>query len=64
MTTRLNTRLQERASHIIEQLIFFHDHALTIILILTAAVLYIIPTLTRNKYTRRFILEGQLIGTT
>lgn len=64
MTTWLNIRLQDGASPIIEQLIFFHDHTLIIILIIITTVIYIITTLLWNKYTRRFILEGQLIETT
>jgi cytochrome c oxidase subunit 2 len=64
MTTWLNIRLQDGASPIIEQMIFFHDHTLIIILIIITTVMYIITTLLWNKHTRRFILEGQLIETT
>lgn len=64
MTTWLNITLQDGASPIIEQLIFFHDHTLIIILIIITTVIYIITTLLWNKHTRRFILEGQLIETT
>ncbi len=61
MTTWANINLQDRASPIIEQLIYFHDHALIIILIILSIVSYIILTLFYNKYINRFILEGQLI---
>ena len=42
-------------------LIFFHDHALIIILIIITAVFYTIIRIIQNKQTRRFILEGQII---
>ncbi len=63
MTTWSNLRLQDRASPIIEQLIFFHDHALIIILIIITTVIYTIVRIIKNKQTRRFILEGQIIET-
>jgi cytochrome c oxidase subunit 2 len=63
MTTWLNLRLQDRASPIIEQLIFFHDHALIIILIIITTVFYTIIGIIQNKQTRRFILKGQIIET-
>jgi len=63
MTTWLNMTLQDRASPVIEQLIYFHDHALIIILIIITAVFYTIIRIIKNKQTRRFILEGQIIET-
>jgi cytochrome c oxidase subunit 2 len=61
MATWANINLQDGASPIMEQLIFFHDHTLIIILIILTVVSYIIVTLTLNEYTNRFILEGQII---
>jgi heme/copper-type cytochrome/quinol oxidase subunit 2 len=63
MTTWLNLTLQDRASPVIEQLIFFHDHALIIILIIITTVFYTMIRIIQNKQTRRFILEGQIIET-
>lgn len=63
MTTWLNLTLQDRASPVIEQLIFFHDHALIIIIIIITTVFYTIIRIVQNKQTRRFILEGQIIET-
>jgi len=63
MTTWLNLTLQDRASPVIEQLIFFHDHALIIILMIITAVFYTIIRIVQNKQTSRFILEGQIIET-
>ena len=51
--------LQDRASPVIEQLIFFHDHALIII----TTVFYTIIRIIQNRQTSRFILEGQIIET-
>lgn len=61
MTTWANINLQDRASPIIEQLIYFHDHTLIIIIIILAIVSYMIIILFNNRYTNRFLLEGQLI---
>ena len=61
--TQLEWRLtlQDRASPVIEQVIYFHDHALIIILIIITTVFYIIIRIIQNKQTRRFVLEGQMI---
>lgn len=61
MTTWANINLQDRASPIIEQLIYFHDHAIIIIIIILIVVSYIIFRLTFNKYINRYILEGNII---
>ena len=64
MTTWLNLTLQDTASPVIEQLIFFHDHALIIIIIIIiTTVFYTIIRFIQSKQTRRFILEGQIIET-
>jgi cytochrome c oxidase subunit 2 len=61
MATWANLGLQDRASPIIEQLTFFHDHALIILTIITVLVLYIIIILLFNKFTNRYLLSGQII---
>lgn len=61
MSTWSNLGLQNRASPLIEQLIFFHDHALLILVIITTIVGYLIFILFFNKYTNRFLLHGQTI---
>nr|WNL54240.1 cytochrome c oxidase subunit II [Microcerotermes unidentatus] len=63
MTTWLNMTLQDSASPVMEQLIFFHDHALMIMLMILTAVLYTMISIIQNKQTSRFILEGQMIET-
>lgn len=61
MATWSNLRLQDSASPLIEQLIFFHDHTLIILTIITILVRYLILTLFFNKYINRQLLEGQII---
>lgn len=56
-----NLNLQDRASPLIEQLIFFHDHSLLILRIITILVRYIIIMLFFNSYINRFLLSGQII---
>jgi len=56
-----NLNLQDRASPLIEQLIFFHDHSLLILSIITILVRYIIVSLFLNLYINRFLLSGQII---
>nr|YP_011021926.1 cytochrome c oxidase subunit 2 [Engelitermes zambo]WQM47274.1 cytochrome c oxidase subunit 2 [Engelitermes zambo]WQM47287.1 cytochrome c oxidase subunit 2 [Engelitermes zambo]WQM47300.1 cytochrome c oxidase subunit 2 [Engelitermes zambo]WQM47313.1 cytochrome c oxidase subunit 2 [Engelitermes zambo] len=63
MTTWLNLTLQDSASPVMEQLIFFHDHALMIMLMIITTVFYSMISIIQNKQTSRFILEGQMIET-
>nr|QZP41138.1 cytochrome c oxidase subunit 2 [Geoscapheus dilatatus] len=61
MTTWANMNLQDSASPIMEQLIYFHDHTLMIITTILMVVTYMMMMLIYNKFTNRFLLEGQLI---
>nr|WMY24035.1 cytochrome c oxidase subunit II [Nasutitermes sp. 1 MLW-2023a]WNL53785.1 cytochrome c oxidase subunit II [Nasutitermes sp. 1 MLW-2023a]WNL53798.1 cytochrome c oxidase subunit II [Nasutitermes sp. 1 MLW-2023a] len=63
MATWLSMTLQDSASPVMEQLIFFHDHALMIVLMIITAVFYTMISIIQNKQTSRFILEGQMIET-
>nr|APX40358.1 cytochrome c oxidase subunit 2 [Stylosomus ilicicola] len=53
--------LQDSASPLMEQLSFFHDHALMILVIITVMVGQLMMNLFFNKLTHRYLLEGQLI---
>lgn len=53
--------MRNRNSPAIEQLTFFHDHTITVLIIITILVGYLISTLFTNKLTYRFLLEGQTI---
>nr|YP_009349937.1 cytochrome c oxidase subunit II [Kuwayamaea chinensis]AQM40111.1 cytochrome c oxidase subunit 2 [Kuwayamaea chinensis] len=61
MATWSNLNLQNSASPLMEQLTFFHDHALLILLMITILVAYIMASLFFNKFTHRYLLEGQMI---
>lgn len=61
MATWANTSLQDRISPLIEQLNFFHDHTLLILVIITILVGYLIGILFLNNYSNRFLLHGQTI---
>nr|YP_006503898.1 cytochrome c oxidase subunit II [Porotermes adamsoni]AFM92398.1 cytochrome c oxidase subunit II [Porotermes adamsoni] len=61
MTGWANMNLQDSASPIMEQLIFFHDHALLIITMVLTVVTYLIMMLMQSDHTNRFLLEGQLL---
>nr|YP_010265201.1 cytochrome c oxidase subunit II [Allodia zaitzevi]UIP57072.1 cytochrome c oxidase subunit 2 [Allodia zaitzevi] len=61
MATWTNFSLQDSASPLMEQLIFFHDHSLLILIMITVLVSYLMTMLFFNKFTNRFLLSGQLI---
>nr|YP_009441593.1 cytochrome c oxidase subunit II [Hylastes brunneus]AOY40139.1 cytochrome c oxidase subunit 2 [Hylastes brunneus] len=55
--------LQDSASPLMEQLMFFHDHTLLILTIITILVSQMLLSMMMNKFIHRFLLEGQLIET-
>lgn len=61
MTTWSALGIQDRNSPIIEQLNFFHDHSLLILILVTSLVGYLIGILFFNKLNNRFLLHGQTI---
>uniref|UniRef100_A0AAU7BAF2 Cytochrome c oxidase subunit 2 n=1 Tax=Notoplectron brewsterense TaxID=3073454 RepID=A0AAU7BAF2_9ORTH len=61
MATWANLNFQNSASPLMEQLIFFHDHTLLILTMITIMVAYIMGSLFFNKFTNRLLLEGQTI---
>nr|YP_010311855.1 cytochrome c oxidase subunit II [Planusocoris schaeferi]UNA71163.1 cytochrome c oxidase subunit II [Planusocoris schaeferi] len=61
MATWGNMTLQDAMTPLMEQLIFFHDHTLMILLMITVMVMYIIASIMMNKLINRFLLEGQMI---
>nr|YP_010461123.1 cytochrome c oxidase subunit II [Pseudalbara parvula]UUF68394.1 cytochrome c oxidase subunit 2 [Pseudalbara parvula] len=61
MATWSNFNLQNGASPLMEQIIFFHDHTLIILIMITILVSYILMNLFFNKYINRFLLENQMI---
>nr|AOY39122.1 cytochrome c oxidase subunit 2 [Georissidae sp. BMNH 840458] len=52
---------QDCSSPLMEQLFYFHNHVLLILLMITVLVGYIMNMLFFNKYNNRYLLEGQMI---
>nr|YP_003204890.1 cytochrome c oxidase subunit II [Mordella atrata]ACO92579.1 cytochrome c oxidase subunit II [Mordella atrata] len=61
MATWESVLLQDSSSPLMEQLYFFHDHTLLILVMITILVGTIMGNLMFNKFIHRFLLEGQLI---
>nr|YP_010852836.1 cytochrome c oxidase subunit II [Athyma daraxa]AHA03847.1 cytochrome c oxidase subunit II [Athyma daraxa]WGL40255.1 cytochrome c oxidase subunit II [Athyma daraxa] len=61
MATWSNLNYQNSASPLMEQIIFFHDHTLIILIMITILVSYLMMSLFFNKYINRFLLEEQMI---
>nr|ALO76853.1 cytochrome c oxidase subunit 2 [Timarcha goettingensis] len=61
MSTWKTIFLQDSASPLMEQLSFFHDHTLMILVIITVMVSQLMITLFFNKFNHRYLLEGQFI---
>nr|QKY63873.1 cytochrome c oxidase subunit 2 [Triatoma protracta] len=61
MATWSNLNTQDANSPLMEQLIFFHDHTLMILTMITVLVTYMMITVFFNKYINRYLLEGQTI---
>nr|ANZ78672.1 cytochrome oxidase subunit II [Neosatyrus humilis] len=61
MATWSNLNFQNSASPLMEQIIFFHDHTLIILIIITILVSYLMLSLFFNKYINRLLLESQMI---
>nr|YP_009312038.1 cytochrome c oxidase subunit II [Folifer brevifilis]BAV71305.1 cytochrome c oxidase subunit II [Folifer brevifilis] len=52
---------QDAASPVMEELLHFHDHALMIVFLISAFVLYIIIAMASTKLTNKLILDSQEI---
>nr|UGS80375.1 cytochrome c oxidase subunit II [Lachesilla pedicularia] len=61
MATWSNLNLQESSSPLMEQLNFFHDHSMLILLFITLTISYLLISFLQNKITNRFILENQMM---
>ena len=57
----INLNFQNRNSPLIEQLIFFHDHSILILILITNLVRYIIISIIYNNYNNYYLLSGQTI---
>nr|ADI33888.1 cytochrome c oxidase subunit II [Rhinusa antirrhini]ADI33889.1 cytochrome c oxidase subunit II [Rhinusa antirrhini] len=63
MSTSKTLFLQDSASPLMEQLMYFHDHTLTISIIIMVLVGQMLISMLLNKFTHRFLMEGQLMET-
>jgi len=54
---------QDRTSPSIEQLLFFHDHSIIVLILITIITLYLMRSIILNKMFYKFIMEGQEIET-
>nr|YP_010998233.1 cytochrome c oxidase subunit II [Plecia hardyi]WPM86390.1 cytochrome c oxidase subunit II [Plecia hardyi] len=61
MPTWSNLSFQDSNSPLMEQLIFFHDHTLLILIMITMLVGYLMLMMFFNNYINRFLLSGQMI---
>nr|APD14904.1 cytochrome c oxidase subunit II [Labidura japonica] len=61
MATWANYGLQNSAAPLMEQLTFFHDHTLFILLMITVMIGYLMGSLLFNQQINRYLLEGQTI---
>nr|YP_010620347.1 cytochrome c oxidase subunit II [Ethope himachala]WAX37323.1 cytochrome c oxidase subunit 2 [Ethope himachala] len=61
MPTWSNLNFQNSASPLMEQIIFFHDHTLIILIMITILVSYFMLNLFFNMYINRFLMENQMI---
>nr|AUR43940.1 cytochrome c oxidase subunit 2 [Palaemon modestus] len=63
MATWTALNFQDAASPLMEQLIYFHDHAMLVLILITTLVSFMISSLFFNSLTNRFLLEHQTIET-
>nr|ARI50084.1 cytochrome c oxidase subunit 2 [Tectus virgatus] len=54
---------QDAASPLMEQLIYFHDHAMLVLILIISLVAYAAVSLMTNTFLSRYVLEGQEIET-
>nr|UYE98415.1 cytochrome c oxidase subunit 2 [Dolichovespula flora] len=63
MQTWLNFQIQDSNSPNMNQLIFFHDYTMLMILMITNLIFYLFIFLIMNKMTNRFMINEHLIET-
>nr|YP_007025101.1 cytochrome c oxidase subunit II [Gorpis annulatus]AEI53344.1 cytochrome c oxidase subunit II [Gorpis annulatus] len=61
MATWSNFSLQDSNSPLMEQLTFFHDHTMMILIMITIMVMYFMLNMFNNKLINRYMLNGQTI---
>nr|YP_009026948.1 cytochrome c oxidase subunit II [Leptomantella albella]AHW52363.1 cytochrome c oxidase subunit II [Leptomantella albella] len=61
MATQGNLNFQDSASPLMEQLTYFHDHSMFIIMMIVMTVTYMIISLITNNYVDRYVMDGQYL---
>nr|AZL93092.1 cytochrome c oxidase subunit 2 [Arge similis] len=61
MNTWYKFSLQDANSSIMEQLTFFHDHAMILLIMITMMILYFLISLLLNKFINRNLMNNQMI---
>nr|AVE15507.1 cytochrome c oxidase subunit II [Parablepharis kuhlii asiatica] len=61
MTMYANMDLQDSASPLMEQLMYFHDHSMFIIIMIVFSVGYMIMMLMTNKFIDRHVMDSQYL---
>nr|YP_009509606.1 cytochrome c oxidase subunit II [Epixanthus frontalis]AUN45023.1 cytochrome c oxidase subunit 2 [Epixanthus frontalis] len=61
MATWAHLGFQDSASPLMEQLIFFHDHIMLILILIITFVGYMLSTVLLNSFINRYMLENQTI---
>nr|AUN45062.1 cytochrome c oxidase subunit 2 [Aegla aff. longirostri MHT-2018] len=61
MATWAYLGFQDSASPLMEQLIFFHDHTMVVLILITTFVGFMMVSLFSNSFINRFLLENQTI---
>nr|YP_010987587.1 cytochrome c oxidase subunit II [Ochthephilus sericinus]WON66006.1 cytochrome c oxidase subunit II [Ochthephilus sericinus] len=61
MATWKTLLIQDSASPLMEQLTFFHDHTMMVLIMITMLVGYLMVSIFFNKFNYRYLLEGQTI---
>nr|AVE15514.1 cytochrome c oxidase subunit II [Stenotoxodera porioni] len=61
MATFMSFGLQDSASPLMEQLMYFHDHSMFIITMIVTTVTYMMLSLMTNKFIDRHVMDGQYL---
>nr|QEH58956.1 cytochrome c oxidase subunit II [Metrocoris sp. XD-2019] len=61
MTMWSSVNIQDANSPLMEQLIFFHDNTMMILIMITVMIMWIMMKMIFNKKMNRFMLENQMI---
>uniref|UniRef100_UPI0030036A46 cytochrome c oxidase subunit II n=1 Tax=Arria brevifrons TaxID=2908858 RepID=UPI0030036A46 len=61
MATYTNLNFQDSASPLMEQLMYFHDHSMFIIVMIVMTVSYMMLSLMMNKFMDRYVMDGQYL---